>query len=90
MFARPADFGTEGLYVVGGLYGNLPALAAIERMTAAENAPATIVFNGDFHWFDAEADWFADIERGVMPHRALRGNVESEIARATDIGTGCG
>lgn len=90
VFARPADFATEVLYVVGGLYGNLPALAAIERMTAAENAPATIVFNGDFHWFDAEADWFADIERGVMPHRALRGNVETEIARATDIGAGCG
>jgi hypothetical protein len=90
VFARPADVATEVLYVVGGLYGNLPALAAIERMTAAENAPATIVFNGDFHWFDAEADWFADIERGVMPHRALRGNVETEIARATDIGAGCG
>ena len=28
-FARPADIATEALYVVGGLYGNLAALAAI-------------------------------------------------------------
>jgi hypothetical protein len=48
------------------------------------------VFNGDFHWFDAEPEWFADIEHGVALHRALRGNVETEIARAEDVGAGCG
>lgn len=89
-FAREADFAAETLYVVGGLYGNLPALHAIERMTAAESAPVTTVFNGDFHWFDADTEWFAAIERGVAPHRALRGNVETEIARKADIGAGCG
>jgi hypothetical protein len=85
---RAPDFATETLYVVGGLYGNLDALREVERMAAADNA--TLVFNGDFHWFDAEPNWFAAIEQGVAPHRALRGNVESEIGRAGDIGAGCG
>ncbi|MGE0563180.1 MAG: metallophosphoesterase [Pseudolabrys sp.] len=88
MLARAPDFTAETLYVVGGLYGNLEALREVERLAAAESA--TLVFNGDFHWFDAEPDWFAAIESGVAPHRALRGNVESEIARDGDIGAGCG
>lgn len=88
VFNRAADFAAETLYVVGGLYGNAEALTAIEALAARENA--TIVFNGDFHWFDAEADWFAEIERRVASYRALRGNVETEIARDGDIGAGCG
>lgn len=88
VLARAPDFACNVLYVAGGLYGNLEALAAIKAMAAAENAE--LVFNGDFHWFDADPDWFADIERGVAPHRALRGNVETEISRAEDIGAGCG
>lgn len=90
VFARAPDFSAEVLYVVGGLYGNLEALAAIERMAALEHAPVTIVFNGDFHWFDAEPDWFTSIEHSVSKHRALRGNVETELARRDDIGAGCG
>ena len=90
VFARAPDFTAETLYVVGGLYGNLAALAAIEKLAAQERAPVTQVFNGDFHWFDAEPDWFDAVERGVAPHRALRGNVETELARAADIGAGCG
>jgi hypothetical protein len=78
----------DALYVVGGLYGNVEALAALERLVAAH--PGRVVFNGDFHWFDAEPDWFAAIEKGVARHRAIRGNVETEIARAGDIGAGCG
>jgi hypothetical protein len=78
------------LYVVGGLYGNLAALDAVERLAAAERMPTTIVFNGDFHWFDADPQWFGEIERRVAPHLALRGNVETEIARTEDIGAGCG
>jgi hypothetical protein len=88
VFARAPDFAAETLYVVGGLYGNLAALTAIKTMAAAENAE--LVFNGDFHWFDADPDWFADIERGVAPYRALRGNVETEVAREGDVGAGCG
>ena len=90
VFARAPDFAAETLYVVGGLYGNLPALSAIDVLAAMERAPVTRVFNGDFHWFDAEPDWFAGIEAGIAPHWALRGNVETEIARANDIGVGCG
>ena len=90
VFARAPDLTAETLYVVGGLYGNLAALTAIETLAAAERVRPAIVFNGDFHWFDAEPNWFTAIEHGVAPHRALRGNVETEIARAADVGAGCG
>jgi hypothetical protein len=90
VFAHAADFVAETLYVVGGLYGNLAALAAVEELRSNERAPVTLVFNGDFHWFDAEPGWFAAIDHGVAPHRALRGNVETELARTVDIGAGCG
>jgi hypothetical protein len=89
-FDRPADFSAPVLYVTGGLYGNLAALDALDAMAAAEPTAPTIVFNGDFHWFDAEPDWFSAIERRVSRHRALRGNVETEVARQRDIGAGCG
>jgi hypothetical protein len=90
VFDRPPELAAEVLYVVGGLYGNLPALDEVERLAAAERAAVTVVCNGDFHWFDAEPSWFAEIERRVASHRALRGNVETEIARPSDIGAGCG
>ena len=88
VFDRPPEFATGVLYVVGGLYGNLPALDCVERLAGAERA--MVIFNGDFHWFDADRDWFAEIEQRVARHRAIRGNVETEIARTTDIGAGCG
>jgi hypothetical protein len=89
-FARAADFSADTIYVVGGLYGNLAALAAIEKLAAAEPATPQIVINGDFHWFDAERGWFAGIAQGVAPHHLIRGNIETEIARSEDIGAGCG
>jgi hypothetical protein len=88
VFDRAPDFAADALYVVGGLYGNLEALDCVEHLAGAERA--TVVFNGDFHWFDADRDWFAEIEQRVARHRAIRGNVETEIARATDVGAGCG
>jgi hypothetical protein len=88
VFDRPPEFAADVLYVVGGLYGNLAALDCVERLAGAERA--TVVFNGDFHWFDADRDWFAEIEQRVARHRVIRGNVETEIARATDVGAGCG
>jgi hypothetical protein len=90
VFARAPDFAAETLYVVGGLYGNVAALTALETLAAKEHAQPTLVFNGDFHWFDAEPDWFLEIAQGVAQYRALRGNVETEIARSADIGAGCG
>jgi hypothetical protein len=85
---RAPEFAADVLYVVGGLYGNLPALDCVEHLADAEGA--TVVFNGDFHWFDADRDWFAAIERRVARHRLIRGNVETEIARSNDVGAGCG
>jgi hypothetical protein len=90
VFAQAPDFAADTLYVVGGLYGNLAALSVIEALAAKERAPVTQIFNGDFHWFDAEPDWFLRVERAVGPHRALRGNVETELGRVADIGAGCG
>jgi hypothetical protein len=88
-FARPPELSTDVLYAVGGLYGNLPALLEVERMAALEPERTQIVFNGDFHWFDADPADFLAIERHVMKHTALRGNVETEIASDDDV-NGCG
>ena len=51
VFAHAADFTADVLYVVGGLYGNLAAIDALEALASTEQAPVTFVFNGDFHWF---------------------------------------
>lgn len=83
------------LYVVGGLYGNPYALDEIERLFQIDQQiwgadECQIVFNGDFHWFDATPDLFADIERRTSAYVRLRGNVETELARAGDAAAGCG
>jgi hypothetical protein len=90
VFDRAPEIECRTLYVVGGLYGNHAALDAVERLAAAEPAPPRIVFNGDFHWFDAEPAWFGEIDRRVARYGALRGNVETEIARGDVSGAGCG
>jgi hypothetical protein len=88
-FARAADFAAETLYVIGGLYGNPYALDEIDRMAALEGEPPVRMFNGDFHWFDADPSLFASIQRRVLAHPALRGNVETELG-ADDDAAGCG
>ena len=88
---RAPDFEAETLLVAGGLYGNPFALAALLDMAAAEPHGATLVFNGDFHWFDIEAHTHARINAEVLAHRALRGNVETELALpGEEAGCGCG
>lgn len=88
---RQAEISTAILYVIGGLYGNAPALAAIERLKHAEPGPVTLVFNGDFNWFNVDAASFSEINTRVLMHHALRGNVETEIADDDDsAGCGCG
>ncbi len=89
VFARAAEFDAEVLYVIGGLYGNALALDVIDALAAAESVAPTQIFNGDFHWFDAEPAAFSAIQRRVLAQRALRGNVETEIA-ADDDAAGCG
>jgi hypothetical protein len=88
-FAREADLIADTLYVVGGLYGNRPALEAVLSMAAAELTPVRIVFNGDFHWFDANDDAFRAVDDTVRAHTAIRGNVETELA-SDDPAAGCG
>ncbi len=88
-FARPPELRAEVLYVVGGLYGNRFALDAIEQIAACETVDTQIVFNGDYHWFDADVDTFAHIDNAVGRYAALRGNVETELSGDDDT-NGCG
>jgi hypothetical protein len=103
--ACPADYRTdvaalrgaaplkaETLYVVGGLYGNPEALEAVLALRAREErsgGPVTLVFNGDFHWFDVDAAVYRRIGAAVLQHAALRGNVEAELARGGSADCGC-
>lgn len=80
------------LYVVGGLYGNEAALARVLELFDAEQGAKRLVFNGDFHWFDAEPEAFARVQQKVLRFEALRGNVETELGDETantDAGCGC-
>lgn len=88
-FACAAEFAADVVYVIGGLYGSHAALLEIERIAACEDTAARLVFNGDFHWFDAEPALFARVDSAVRRHLALRGNVETEIA-GDDDSNGCG
>ncbi len=83
------------LWVVGGLYGNTEALACLQSLIDRESqGRIEVVVNGDFHWFDVDPHEFMAIEDGVARWRAMRGNVETELARepsadGTDAGCGC-
>lgn len=97
---RPENFATDApphlqalevLYVVGGLYGNPLALARVLDLFEQERGRKRLVFNGDFHWFDAEPGAFAQVQQAVLAHTALRGNVETELAAPDSDGdAGCG
>ena len=90
--ARPDLQALEVLYVVGGLYGNELALERVLALFARERGRKRLVFNGDFHWFDADPAVFARVQRAVLAHEALRGNVETELASGDhggDAGCGC-
>ena len=83
------------LYVVGGLYGNEAALQRVIELFGQERGRARMVFNGDFHWFDADPAVFTRIQQSVMRFDALRGNVETELAdqnadEGADADAGCG
>ncbi len=79
-------------WIAGGVYGNSFALDIIEQAFEAESSRhKRLIFNGDFHWFDADPGWFARIQTRVMRYDALRGNVETECTRgAYDHTIGCG
>ncbi len=79
----------DTLYAIGGLYGNVPALDAIEHMATRESAVPTLCFNGDFNWFNVADRDFAEINQRVLEHEAILGNVEAELDAPAD-GAGCG
>jgi len=89
VFAREPDLQADTLYVVGGLYGNRPALETILGMLSEERGSAALMFNGDFNWFNFDDEGFDAINTAVLSHRALRGNVETELA-SDDASAGCG
>ncbi|HUJ87006.1 MAG TPA: hypothetical protein VLX30_09170 [Burkholderiales bacterium] len=89
--AAPAALRVDTLWVAGGLYGNLFALERLLELYRREPGPKALVFNGDFHWFDIDADDFARVNGSVLEHCATRGNVETELASpARGAGCGCG
>lgn len=90
-FAGPAHLRAETIYVIGGLYGNKPALDTILALCGKENGTVTLVFNGDFNWFNIDDEGFKEINRIVLAHLATRGNVETElVGDRSNIGCGCG
>jgi hypothetical protein len=88
-FAGAPALAADTLWIAGGLYGNRYALQALLEAYDAEPGDKALVFNGDFHWFDAEAAEFELIDEAVAGFRSIRGNVETEIAAPAD-GAGCG
>ena len=88
--ARAETRQAQTLYVVGGLYGNVPALDAVELMAHSESIAPTLCFNGDFNWFNAADGDFVEINRRVLAHDAILGNVEAELGSPVDdAGCGC-
>ncbi|MGQ0650765.1 MAG: hypothetical protein ACT4P4_00635 [Betaproteobacteria bacterium] len=84
-------FEVDSLWVAGGLYGNPYALQALIERYEREPGSKALVFNGDFHWFDADASQFEAINDAALAFRATRGNVETELAApASGAGCGCG
>ena len=82
----------ETVYVIGGLYGNLEALRAILKLQGEElraGRRVSLVFNGDFNWFNVDARSFSEINETVLAHVAIQGNVEAEIADPSGSGCGC-
>lgn len=86
---RPPEFGADTLLIAGGLYGNPHALDALLELACQERGDTKVVFNGDFHWFDIDPAVFAAVNRAVLSHTAIRGNVETEVASPAE-GAGCG
>lgn len=93
VFRSAASIDTDTLYVVGGLYGNEPALDAVLAMFDAERGRKHLLFNGDFNWFNIDDRRFRRINDTVLSFDAIRGNVETELAQSEaaqgDAGCGC-
>jgi hypothetical protein len=88
--AHGAPLHVDCVWIAGGLYGNPFALRALVALFESERGTKALVFNGDFHWFDADPGEFGHINEAALSFRATRGNVETELAAPTDeAGCGC-
>ena len=87
------DVPCDVLYVVGGLYGNVAALEALEagvRCEAEAGLRVEVCFNGDFNFFNATTETWARVNDGVRRlGRATAGNVERETLNSESTGCGC-
>ncbi|MDP3225131.1 MAG: hypothetical protein Q8M96_18500 [Rubrivivax sp.] len=92
VFSQAPAQACEVLYVVGGLYGNEPALDQVLALFEQETGDKRLVFNGDFNWFNIDPGSFERLNSRVLMHSALRGNVETELASPSvdDADAGCG
>jgi hypothetical protein len=85
----PAVWSCDTLYVVGGLYGNVPALRGVlDRVRGESAGKIAVVFNGDFHFLDCDREDFRTINETVLRHHAIQGNVEAALTDP-DGGAGC-
>lgn len=88
---KDEELEADTLYVVGGMYGNLQALAEIERLAAEERPRAVVVFNGDFNFFNAHPDDFHKVNTAIRErYHATAGNIEFEISSENHGNGGCG
>ena len=81
VFRRAPEVEAETLYVIGGLYGNPFALDAILEFAVQETPAPTLVFNGDFNWFDVDPGGFAAL-RGNVDFRGTRFGLVTRISTA--------
>lgn len=90
------------IYVIGGLYGNVPSLEKILEMKIQEekilNSKVDLIFNGDFNWFNIDDVSFQKINQTVFQYKAIKGNVEEELYNSIkknrnliepNVGCGC-
>ena len=92
LFSGPASQVEETVYIVGGLYCNPEALRMIQRMRDEElraGRRVSLVFNGDFNWFNVDTSGFRLLNETVLGHIAIKGNVEAEIGAPSGSGCGC-
>lgn len=90
--ATPATPTQPVVYVAGGLYGNRFALDEIERLRSHDE-PSSVVFNGDFNFFNSEPEAFREVNGRVLAEDpdslATAGNVEREISSPSFSSCGC-
>ncbi len=84
----------DSFYIIGGLYGNPFALKKlkedVQKEKEATGIEPTLIFNGDYHWFDCDPQSFAWIEETISQDIKMLGNVEAEFLRQGQNEAGCG